>query len=68
MTVISNVKQTVATLKNIDAQLSHLAINSEDEKAKKAFHETMITIEEISNDLQMRVVEIETEEPQYKSN
>ena len=37
MTVISNVKQTIATLKGIEAQLSILALNSQEEKAQKTF-------------------------------
>jgi Protein of unknown function (DUF1657) len=38
MTVISNVKQCIATLKGIEAQLSILALQSQDESAQKVFH------------------------------
>ena len=68
MTVISNVKQTIATLKGIEAQLSILALNSQEEKAQNTFHDMMLLIEEVKNDLHNRQVEIELEEPQYKQS
>ena len=68
MTVISNVKQTIATLKGIEAQLSILALNSQEEKAQSTFHDMMLLIEEVKNDLHNRQVEMELEEPQYKES
>jgi hypothetical protein len=68
MTVISNVKQTIATLKGIEAQLSSLALNSQEEKAQQTFHDMMLLIEEVKNDLHNRQVEMELEEPQYKES
>ena len=68
MTVISNVKQTIATLKGIEAQLSILALNSQEEKAQSTFHNMMLLIEEVKNDLHNRQVEMELEEPQYKQS
>jgi hypothetical protein len=68
MTVASNIKQTFATIKNIESQLSSLAFNSLDEGAKKEFHEAMLTIGKIKNDLQNRVYELERAEPQYKGS
>lgn len=65
MTIASNVKQTFSTIKNIESQLSLLALNSTDEEAKKQFHETMLVIGNIKNDLQSRVYELERMEPQY---
>lgn len=66
MTIVSNVKQTLSTIKSIEAQLSSLAINSLDENAKKVFHETMLTICDVKDDLQNRIYELERAEPQYK--
>lgn len=66
MTVISNVKQSLSTIKGIEAQLSILALNSLDPEAQKIFHETMSTMNEIKKDLQIRVNEMILEEPQYK--
>lgn len=68
MTVISNVKQTIATIKGIEAQLSALALQAQEDAAQKAFHEMMLVTEEIKNDLQQRKVRIELEEPQYKAD
>ncbi|WP_396897521.1 DUF1657 domain-containing protein [Niallia endozanthoxylica] len=58
----------IATLKGIEAQLSTLALQSQDESAQKAFHESMLTIEDVQKDLHKRQVEIEREEPQYKQS
>ncbi|HJV16234.1 MAG TPA: DUF1657 domain-containing protein [Bacillales bacterium] len=66
MTIVSNVKQTLSTIKSIEAQLSSFAINSLDENAKKVFHETMLTICDVKDDLQNRIYELERAEPQYK--
>lgn len=65
MTVASNVKQCVATLKGIEAQLSSLALNSLNDEAQAIFHETTMTIGNIKKDLQYRVLELERQEPQY---
>ncbi|WP_026576866.1 DUF1657 domain-containing protein [Bacillus sp. UNC438CL73TsuS30] len=66
MTVASNVKTTLATIKDIEAQLSSLALNSLDEEAKRVFHETALTFEQVKKDIQTRVYELERQEPQYK--
>lgn len=68
MTVASNVKQCVATIKDIEAQLSALALSSLDEEAKRAFHETTLIMEDIKKDIQKRVLELERLEPQYKGS
>jgi hypothetical protein len=68
MTIASNVKQTLSTIKGIEAQLSSLALNSLDEDSKKVFHETMLTMSDIKDDLQTRVYELERAEPQYKGS
>lgn len=68
MTVAANVNSCVATIKGMEAQLSILALNSMDKEAQRAFHEAMMVMVEIKNDLQSRVTQLELEEPQYKSN
>jgi hypothetical protein len=67
MTIASSVKQCLANMKGIEAQLSSLALNSVDKEAKEIFHETMLTISSVKKDLQTRVLELERLEPQYKS-
>lgn len=66
MTVVANVKQCLFSIKDIESQLSSLALNSLEEDAKKTFHETMLTLEGVSKDLKKRVLELERLEPQYK--
>ncbi|MGG3805582.1 DUF1657 domain-containing protein [Metabacillus fastidiosus] len=66
MTVGSDVKQCLATVKGIDASLSNLAIVSQDEETKRVFHEMMLLIGEVKEDLQKRVGKLELEEFQYK--
>lgn len=66
MTVYSNVKQCLASIKGIETQLSNFALNSQDEKAQQAFHQAMLLVGEVKKDLQIRVTELEFQEPQYK--
>lgn len=68
MTIASNVKQCIATIKGIEAQLSTLALNSSAEESKAIFHEMMMLIDEIKQDLEQRKTELELEEPQYKGS
>lgn len=67
MTVAANVNQCLATIKGIEAQLSIFALNSVEDEAQKAFHEAMLVIGEIKNDLLERKNKLELEEPQYKN-
>ena len=66
MTIATSVKQCLANIKGIEAQLSSLVLNSNDKGAQEVFHESMITIASVKNDLQNRVLELERLEPQYK--
>ncbi|PZX07537.1 uncharacterized protein DUF1657 [Psychrobacillus insolitus] len=66
MTVVSDVKQCLASLKGVEASLSNLAERTQDNESKKTIHETMILVSEIVTDLKKRVGELENEEYQYK--
>jgi hypothetical protein len=66
MTIAASVKQCLANMKGIEAQLSSLALNSNDKSAQEVFHDTMITITSVKKDLQTRILELERLEPQYK--
>lgn len=68
MTIYANVKQCLTTIKGIEAQLSSLALNSQDESAQQTFHEVMMIMGEIKSDLETRVTELVVEEPQYKES
>lgn len=66
MTVASQVKQSLATLKSIHATLQKFALQSSDEEAQRVFHETMLETENIIHDLKERIGQLEYEEPQFK--
>ncbi|CAH0347717.1 DUF1657 domain-containing protein [Robertmurraya yapensis] len=66
MTIASNVKQCLASLKGVEADLSSLALRTEDTESKRSLHETMMIVHEVVTDLKKRVGEIEREELQYK--
>ncbi|CAH0347118.1 MULTISPECIES: DUF1657 domain-containing protein [unclassified Bacillus (in: firmicutes)] len=66
MTVASQVKQCLTSLKGVETDLSSLALRTEDDDSKRTLHETMMVVHEIVKDLKMRVGEIEEEEFTYK--
>ncbi|MCM3439562.1 DUF1657 domain-containing protein [Metabacillus halosaccharovorans] len=66
MTIASEVKQSLASLKGIEADLSSLALRTQDHESKRTLHETMMVVHEVVTDLQKRVGELEREEFQYK--
>lgn len=66
MTIGSEVKQCLASLKGIEANLSSLEIRTANEESKRIFHETMVIVNGVVEDLQQRVIELEVEETQYK--
>ena len=66
MTVASDVKQCLASLKGVEASLSNLAERTQENESKQTLHETMMVVNEIVTDLKKRVGELENEEYQYK--
>jgi hypothetical protein len=66
MTIAASVKQCLANMKGIEAQLSSLALNTNDKGAQEVFHTAMETIATVKKDLQTRVLELERLEPQYE--
>ncbi|QNG59928.1 DUF1657 domain-containing protein [Bacillus sp. PAMC26568] len=66
MTIASEVKQCFANLKGIEADLSSLALRTQQNESKRTLHETMMIVHEISADLKKRIGELEREESQYK--
>ena len=66
MTVGADLKQCLATIKSIEAGLSSLAINTNAEDEQQLYHEQMMVIEEIKQDLMKRIGDVEREEEQYK--
>jgi hypothetical protein len=66
MTVASQVKQSLASLQNIHASFQTFALKSQDSNAQRDFHEAMLQTEAMIQDLEMRIGELEREEPQYE--
>ena len=68
MTVVSKVKQTLATLKGSEATLRTYSLKERDKEARAIYTEAFEEINKIKIDLEKRVGAIEFEEPQYKGN
>jgi hypothetical protein len=68
MTVASQVKQTLASLKGVQGTLRLYAAQTRDEETVSVYNETLAATEEIISDLEKRVQVLELQEPQYKGN
>lgn len=68
MTVISKVKQTLATLRGTEATLKMYSLQERDKEAKAIYAEASKEISKIKTDLEQRIGVMEFEEPQYKGN
>jgi hypothetical protein len=66
MTVSSQVKETVATLKGIESTLKVYAVQTIEQEIKSVFSQAGEDIAGVVNDLEERVGVLEFEEPQYK--
>ncbi|MGO4888258.1 DUF1657 domain-containing protein [Anaerobacillus sp. MEB173] len=66
MTVASQVKQCLASLKSVESTLSTYALNAEDPNAKNTFHETCLITRRVIKDIEKRIGEMEFQEPEYK--
>ncbi|HWR09745.1 DUF1657 domain-containing protein [Sporomusa sp.] len=68
MTVASQVKQTLASLKGSQGTLRLYALQASDEETMFIYHEAVDAIGIIINDLEKRIQALEYQEPQYKGN
>ncbi|AIQ41422.1 DUF1657 domain-containing protein [Paenibacillus sp. FSL R7-0297] len=66
MTVASQVKTCVASLKSAQASLEQFAMETQNEEAKTLFTSAAEQTLQIVQQVEGRVTEIEKEEPQYK--
>ncbi|CAH0347121.1 MULTISPECIES: DUF1657 domain-containing protein [unclassified Bacillus (in: firmicutes)] len=66
MTVISDVKTTLAGLKSAQASFETFALGTDNEQAKQLYEEAAQQTQQIVDKLSPRVDEIVQEEPQYK--
>lgn len=66
MTVASQVKTTLASLKSAQASLETFALGTQNQEAKKLYETAALTAQDIVNQVASRVQQLENEEPQYK--
>lgn len=68
MTVASQVKKTIATLKGNQGTLRLYALQTRDEETKLVYNAALEVTGEIVKDLEERMKILEYSEPQYKGN
>lgn len=68
MTVASNVKQTLASLKGIESTLKVYSVQSRNNEEKTVYKEELQIVESVIRDIENRLKTLEFEEPQYKGN
>ncbi len=66
MTVINEVKQTLAGLKSAQASFETFALQTDNKQAKQLYQQAATQTQAIVDTLSPRVQQIITEEPQYK--
>ncbi|MGB8956679.1 MAG: DUF1657 domain-containing protein [Tumebacillaceae bacterium] len=66
MTVGSQVKTTLASLKSAQASLETFALGTQNQKAKQLYTQAAQSTQQVVNTLQQRVTDLEKEEPTYK--
>jgi hypothetical protein len=66
MTVASQVKTTLASLKSAQASLETFALSTQNQEAKTLFENCAKQTQQVVDQVSTRVQQIENEEPQYK--
>ncbi|WP_028561102.1 DUF1657 domain-containing protein [Paenibacillus pinihumi] len=66
MTVASQVKTCVASLKSAQASLEQFALSTQNQEAKTLFTNAAEQTQQIVDQVAARVQQLENEEPQYK--
>lgn len=66
MTVASDLKTCVASLKSAQASLEQFALSTQNQEAKDTFTTCAQSTQQVIDQVSERVQQIETEEPQYK--
>ncbi|MBD2866734.1 MULTISPECIES: DUF1657 domain-containing protein [Paenibacillus] len=66
MTVASDVKTCLASLKSAQASLEQFALSTQNQEAKSVFQNCAQTTQQVVDQVNARVQQLENEEPQYK--
>lgn len=67
MTVINNVKQTMAGLKTVQASFETFSLSTENAQAKTLYESAAKQTQQLIDELAPRIEQIMQEEPQYRS-
>ncbi|WP_217585761.1 DUF1657 domain-containing protein [Lentibacillus saliphilus] len=67
MTVGSQVKSCLSSIKSAEASTRALAQKTRDKDAKDAYEQAATILSHVKDDIQKQVMMISNEEPQYKS-
>ncbi len=65
MTVITQVKQTLAGLKSAQASLETFSLGTDNQEAKKLYQDAANQTQAIIDSIEPRLQQIQQEEPQY---
>lgn len=66
MTVIAQVKQTLAGLKSAQASLETFSLGTDNQEAKQMYTDAANQTQAVIDSLEPRLQQIQDEEPQYK--
>ncbi|MEF2096735.1 DUF1657 domain-containing protein [Peribacillus simplex] len=66
MTVINDVKTTLAGLKSAQASFETFSLGTDNEQAKQLYQDAAKQTQSVIDTIEPRVQQIEQEEPQYK--
>lgn len=66
MTVAADVKKCLASLKSAQANLEQFALSTQNQQAKQIFSNAAQTTQQVIRQIENRVQQLESEEPQYK--
>lgn len=66
MTVVNQVRQTIAGLKSVQASFEQFALQTENPQAKQLYKNAAEQTQQVLNEVEPRLKEIEQEEPQYR--
>lgn len=66
MTVATQVKQTIAGLKSVQASFEQFSLETENQQAKQLYQDAAQQTQMVLQSVEPRMAEIEQEEPQYK--
>ncbi len=66
MTVINDVKKTLAGLKSAQASFETFALSTDNQQAKQLYQDAAKQTQSVIDTFEPRIQQIEQEEPQYK--